>query len=54
MAGRAFSIKNDRMTSLVTDNVGFVSNVPARRFLLLRLAGSLNIKGKIPILPENS
>lgn len=49
-----FSIIHDRIMPLVTDVIAFVSTVPAERFLLLRLAGSMYVNGEIPILAENT
>ena len=43
IAGRTFSIKHNLITSLVIDDIGFVFNVSATWFLLVRLAGFLYI-----------
>ena len=43
IAGKTFSIKHNLITSLVIDDIGFVFNVSATWFLLVRLAGFLYI-----------
>ena len=43
IARRTFSIKHNLITSLVIDDIGFVSNVSATQFLLVRLASFLYI-----------
>ena len=43
IARRTFSIKHNLITCLVIDDIGFVSNVSATQFLLVRLAGFLYI-----------